>query len=181
MPIRRCSPDSLSRMVSCMQNDEEIMGLCGETKIGNKAETWVYYDSRYCSSLRRRVWSFSDHFRSFRVLHLASLDEGFRIHVRRCHLFCQDASACTESRRRRATPVSGYPSSESGHCRALLGERGRHIAQEEPTTSRRGSLFDDAHVEDVPQAKDDLLSSSCLQDCRAGHFRCFAFATSSLD
>ncbi|KIP04155.1 glycosyltransferase family 2 protein [Phlebiopsis gigantea 11061_1 CR5-6] len=34
-------PDSLSRMGSCMVNDYEIMGLCGETKIANKAETWV--------------------------------------------------------------------------------------------------------------------------------------------
>lgn len=34
-------PDSLTRMVSCMVIDEEIMGLCGETKIANKAETWV--------------------------------------------------------------------------------------------------------------------------------------------
>lgn len=34
-------PDSLSRMCSCMVNDPEIMGLCGETKIANKAETWV--------------------------------------------------------------------------------------------------------------------------------------------
>ena len=34
-------PDSLTRMVSCMVHDEEIMGLCGETKIANKGETWV--------------------------------------------------------------------------------------------------------------------------------------------
>lgn len=34
-------PDSLTRMVSCMVCDEEIMGLCGETKIANKAETFV--------------------------------------------------------------------------------------------------------------------------------------------
>jgi len=34
-------PDSLTRMVSCMIQDEEIMGLCGETKIANKGETWV--------------------------------------------------------------------------------------------------------------------------------------------
>ncbi|KDR85492.1 hypothetical protein GALMADRAFT_132186 [Galerina marginata CBS 339.88] len=34
-------PDSLTRMVSCMVHDEEIMGLCGETKIANKAETFV--------------------------------------------------------------------------------------------------------------------------------------------
>ncbi|KDN45587.1 glycosyltransferase family 2 protein [Tilletiaria anomala UBC 951] len=34
-------PDSLSRMVACMVEDTEIMGLCGETKIANKTETWV--------------------------------------------------------------------------------------------------------------------------------------------
>ncbi|KZT51785.1 glycosyltransferase family 2 protein [Calocera cornea HHB12733] len=34
-------PDSVTRMVSCMVYDEDIMGLCGETKIANKAETWV--------------------------------------------------------------------------------------------------------------------------------------------
>uniref|UniRef100_A0A0W0FKT0 chitin synthase n=1 Tax=Moniliophthora roreri TaxID=221103 RepID=A0A0W0FKT0_MONRR len=34
-------PDSLTRMVSCMVHDPEIMGLCGETKIANKAETFV--------------------------------------------------------------------------------------------------------------------------------------------
>lgn len=34
-------PDSLTRMAACMVNDPEIMGLCGETKIANKAETWV--------------------------------------------------------------------------------------------------------------------------------------------
>lgn len=34
-------PDSLTRMNACMVNDTEIMGLCGETKIANKAETWV--------------------------------------------------------------------------------------------------------------------------------------------
>jgi len=34
-------PDALSRMAVCMVNDPEIMGLCGETKIANKAETWV--------------------------------------------------------------------------------------------------------------------------------------------
>lgn len=47
-------PDSASRMAACMVNDPEIMGLCGETKIANKAETWVtmiqvfeYYTSHH--------------------------------------------------------------------------------------------------------------------------------------
>lgn len=34
-------PDSVSRMVSCMVHDPEIMGLCGETKIANKSDSWV--------------------------------------------------------------------------------------------------------------------------------------------
>ncbi|ORX51349.1 hypothetical protein DM01DRAFT_1324538 [Hesseltinella vesiculosa] len=33
--------DSLSRLVSCMMNDDQIAGLCGETKIGNKTDSWV--------------------------------------------------------------------------------------------------------------------------------------------
>ena len=34
-------PDSLSHMVAEMVKDPTIMGLCGETKIANKADTWV--------------------------------------------------------------------------------------------------------------------------------------------
>ncbi|GAA5867216.1 hypothetical protein JCM3774_002377 [Rhodotorula dairenensis] len=34
-------PDSVSRMVACMVHDPEIMGLCGETKIANKSDSWV--------------------------------------------------------------------------------------------------------------------------------------------
>lgn len=34
-------PDSLTRMNACMVNDTDIMGLCGETKIANKSESWV--------------------------------------------------------------------------------------------------------------------------------------------
>ncbi|CAG8643605.1 6106_t:CDS:2, partial [Paraglomus occultum] len=34
-------PDSLSKMVACMAKDPNIMGLCGETKIANKSDTWV--------------------------------------------------------------------------------------------------------------------------------------------
>ncbi|KAI8073132.1 chitin synthase-domain-containing protein [Gongronella butleri] len=33
--------DALSRLVSCMMNDDQIAGLCGETKIGNKMDSWV--------------------------------------------------------------------------------------------------------------------------------------------
>ncbi|CAO3597630.1 unnamed protein product [Absidia cylindrospora] len=34
-------PDALSRLVCCMMNDDEVAGLCGETKIGNKTDSWV--------------------------------------------------------------------------------------------------------------------------------------------
>ena len=34
-------PDSITHMVSAMVRDPEIMGLCGETKIANKRESWV--------------------------------------------------------------------------------------------------------------------------------------------
>lgn len=45
-------PDALSRLISCMVNDPEVMGLCGETKIGNKTDSWVSmiqgkYDSAF--------------------------------------------------------------------------------------------------------------------------------------
>lgn len=34
-------PDSLTHMVSAMVKDPDIMGLCGETKIANKRQSWV--------------------------------------------------------------------------------------------------------------------------------------------
>ncbi|KAK9325973.1 chitin synthase-domain-containing protein [Lipomyces orientalis] len=34
-------PDSLTKMISCMVYDPDVMGLCGETKIANKRQSWV--------------------------------------------------------------------------------------------------------------------------------------------
>ncbi|OZJ04508.1 hypothetical protein BZG36_02238 [Bifiguratus adelaidae] len=34
-------PDSLTRLLACLVKDHDIMGLCGETKIGNKTDSWV--------------------------------------------------------------------------------------------------------------------------------------------
>lgn len=34
-------PDSITHMVACMVKDPDIMGLCGETKIANKRDSWV--------------------------------------------------------------------------------------------------------------------------------------------
>ncbi|KAJ1512665.1 hypothetical protein HMI55_006147 [Coelomomyces lativittatus] len=37
----KVDPESLSKMVTCMAQDPTIMGLCGETRIENKSQTWV--------------------------------------------------------------------------------------------------------------------------------------------
>ena len=49
-------PDSLTYLVATLVKDPELMGICGETKIANKAETWVtaiqvfeYYISHHMS------------------------------------------------------------------------------------------------------------------------------------
>lgn len=34
-------PESLSHMVAAMANDITVMGLCGETRIANKTDSWV--------------------------------------------------------------------------------------------------------------------------------------------
>lgn len=37
----KVAADSLARMVACMVSDPTIMGMCGETRIGNKYDSWV--------------------------------------------------------------------------------------------------------------------------------------------
>lgn len=37
----RVAPDSITHMVAAMNNDITLMGLCGETKVANKTESWV--------------------------------------------------------------------------------------------------------------------------------------------
>jgi chitin synthase len=37
----RVDADSITHMVAAMNNDITLMGLCGETKVANKAESWV--------------------------------------------------------------------------------------------------------------------------------------------
>ncbi|ORX99919.1 hypothetical protein K493DRAFT_323786 [Basidiobolus meristosporus CBS 931.73] len=56
-------PDSVTRMVSCMVRDPQIMGLCGETKIANKTDSWVsmiqvfeYYISHHQSKAFESVF-----------------------------------------------------------------------------------------------------------------------------
>lgn len=72
-------PDSISRMNACMVKDTEIMGLCGETKIANKRETWVTMIQGECV-----FESYADY--SVRVLHLPSPDQGLRVRLWWCHL-----------------------------------------------------------------------------------------------
>ncbi|KAI8825355.1 chitin synthase-domain-containing protein [Chytriomyces cf. hyalinus JEL632] len=37
----RIYPDALSHMIACLLKDDRVMGLCGETKISNKWDSWV--------------------------------------------------------------------------------------------------------------------------------------------
>lgn len=37
----KVAPDSLARMVACMARDPKVVGLCGETRISNKSQSWV--------------------------------------------------------------------------------------------------------------------------------------------
>ncbi|KAJ1679124.1 Chitin synthase, class 1, partial [Spiromyces aspiralis] len=56
-------PDSLRLLVNCMNNDQLIMGICGETKIANKRDSWVtaiqvfeYYISHHLSKAFESVF-----------------------------------------------------------------------------------------------------------------------------
>lgn len=77
-------PDSLTRMAACMSNDSEIMGLCGETKIGNKGESWVTMIQG--EKIQLSPWYLTNHDASVRVLHLSSSYESLRVHVRWCNM-----------------------------------------------------------------------------------------------
>lgn len=37
----RIMPASIELMVNAMSNDPSVMGLCGETRIANKSDSWV--------------------------------------------------------------------------------------------------------------------------------------------
>ncbi|KAI8621140.1 chitin synthase-domain-containing protein [Chytriomyces sp. MP71] len=37
----RIYPDAVSHMIACLLKDDRVMGLCGETKISNKWDSWV--------------------------------------------------------------------------------------------------------------------------------------------
>jgi chitin synthase len=113
-------PDSLTRMVSCMVHDEEIMGLCGETKVANKADSFVtmmqgalflsWYTCMYADCMVD----------SLRVLHFSPHDQGFRVHVWRGDVLAWVLQYVpyqgTEGRRR----VLGPHPREPGCCRTLL-------------------------------------------------------------
>ncbi|KAJ3120147.1 Chitin synthase, class 3 [Nowakowskiella sp. JEL0407] len=56
-------PDSITHMIACLLNDKNIMGLCGETRIANKWESWVtmiqvfeYYISHHLSKAFESVF-----------------------------------------------------------------------------------------------------------------------------
>ncbi|KAJ1555140.1 hypothetical protein HK096_008407 [Nowakowskiella sp. JEL0078] len=59
----RVASDSMRYMINCMYNDPLIMGLCGETLISNKRQSWVtriqvfeYYISHHLGKAFESVW-----------------------------------------------------------------------------------------------------------------------------
>ncbi|KAJ3300181.1 Chitin synthase, class 3 [Blyttiomyces sp. JEL0837] len=54
----RIYPDSLTHMVACLLRDHRVMGLCGETKISNKWDSWVfeYFISHHLSKAFESVF-----------------------------------------------------------------------------------------------------------------------------
>ncbi|KAJ1552492.1 Chitin synthase, class 3, partial [Cladochytrium tenue] len=59
----RIYPDSITHMVSCLLKDDRIMGLCGETRVSNKWDSWVtmiqvfeYYISHHMSKAFESVF-----------------------------------------------------------------------------------------------------------------------------
>ena len=176
-------PDSLSRMVSCMINDYEIMGLCGETKIANKAETWVTMIQGLFPRSSPRIHAPKSMLFvcSIRILHLPSPEQGIRVHVRRCHLFARLFQHVPYQGAKGRRRILGPCPCEPGRRGALLRERGRHPPQEEPVAPRRGSLPHHAHAQDLPQAQERLLSASRLQDRCSRHLPRVAVAAPSLD
>ncbi|KAJ3120871.1 hypothetical protein HK098_004187 [Nowakowskiella sp. JEL0407] len=56
-------PDSMTHMVACLIKDNEVMGLCGETRVANKMTSWVtmiqvfeYYISHHLSKAFESVF-----------------------------------------------------------------------------------------------------------------------------
>jgi chitin synthase len=73
----KIAPDSLGRMVNAMRRDPSVMGLCGETRIANKRDSWV-------SAIQVFEYYISHH-----------LGKSFESVFGGCHLFARDAFACT--------------------------------------------------------------------------------------
>jgi chitin synthase len=106
-------PDSVSRMVSCMVHDPEIMGLCGETKIANKSETWVtmiqgeFCDVVFLSSARADISPLPFPQSSSTMSLIISPRRSSRCLA--ASPASPDASRCTESKRRREATATGFP------------------------------------------------------------------------
>lgn len=112
-------PDSLTRMNACLVHDPDIMGLCGETKIANKKESWVTMIQGMSPHPTRSVVHILIP-SSLRVLHLAPSIEGIRVRLWWCHLstwlFLDLPNQGAQGRTRLLGPYPRQP----GYRRALL-------------------------------------------------------------
>jgi len=185
-------PDSVSRMTACMVNDPEIMGLCGETKIANKSDSWVTMIQVFecvplplASSLPRPsprlVVPSLTLVVALQVLRVAPPDQGVRVDVRRRHVLARVLLDVPHQGAQGRRWLLGPDPRQPRHRPALLGERRRHAAQEEPAPPRRGPVPVDPHAAHVPPPQDDVLPASRLQDDRPRHVLDPPVAAPSLD
>lgn len=167
-------PDSLTRMNACLVHDPDIMGLCGETKIANKKESWVTMIQGTSTNLFR-----ADN--SVRILHLSPLVQGFRVRIRWCHLSTWMFLYLPNQGAQGRTWILGPYSRQPRYCRALFRKRRRHTPQKESTATRRGPIPLHAHAQDIPETKNDVLSPGRLQDPSPRTIPYFAFAATTMD
>lgn len=112
-----------------------------------------------------------------RILHLASLGEGFRESVRQCHLFAWLFLSLQDPNSWQGSPGHYF----QPHHWWLFWRPRRHSSQKELVLSWWRSLFDNAHDQAFPDVQNQVHSRCHCSYCRTGGLVCVAFATSALD
>lgn len=113
-------PDALTRLVSCCVKDPEISGLCGETKIANKTQSWVSMIQGKHEFVIAVVGNLSSFFSSIRILHIASSEQGVRIHLWRRHVLARLLLYVPYQGPQGTERILGACPRQSRHRRALL-------------------------------------------------------------
>ena len=157
-----------------MVKDENIMGLCGETKIANKKTSWIsmiqvfeYYISHHLTKAFESVFG-----------GVTCLPGCFSMYSTSPYLFMSN-------KRNQSTQGSGRVfraySCESRCCVEISGEYCGYFAQEELVVAWRGQILVDFDVEDISSSETNLCSSGGLQNYCPGFVQCTSQSTTTMD